>query len=411
MPRKSRRSNSEILINEYDDGKSLFQSPNTLTPPHQSEDISAIQNGEPTRTGASAAIEADSAKPLIVNNKPLPVPSPPVFNPNVAPDKDFNKRANSLERHALPSGLFPGSSKKLYDALYLRTRGAIQPVLSIKATNRDLMKWTGIRNIKTVRTQIINLAAAGLITRTRINGDPSGYIYEVRLPEEASKTDVLTPTSTSTSTPTNLDSYQYQKLVGVGRGKLIENKGTYNFPKTIHKTNTIDDDARASFASLAEALAAAARDLTGSFAMAAIETEKWGEVGRVLATELKSAASRTGTISSVPAFLTAHLKRCFAKAATFPQVEPDSIPSTPADSSEAPAVQSLSAEEVEEYTGFITDLLANGYTTEQASTQFATCFHATDWHTILSAAETRIQSRIASPGGNRVAANTRIDNE
>ncbi|MCP9495647.1 MAG: hypothetical protein MSG64_14470 [Pyrinomonadaceae bacterium MAG19_C2-C3] len=149
---------------------------------------------------------------------------------------------------------------------------------------------------------------------------------------------------------------------------------------------------RARLASLTEVLAAAAHDLTGAVAPVAIEAEQWGELGRVLATELKSAASRTGVISSVPAFLTAHLKRCFAKAATFPHVEPDSTPSTPAHSPEASATRSLSAEEIEEYTGFITDLLANGYTTEQASMQFAACFHATDWHTILSAAETRTRA-------------------
>ncbi|HEX5706479.1 MAG TPA: hypothetical protein VFX96_04250, partial [Pyrinomonadaceae bacterium] len=56
----------------------------------------------------------------------------------VAPHRDFNKRANSLERDALPSGLFPGTSKKLYDALYLRTRGAINPTRVVQATKREL---------------------------------------------------------------------------------------------------------------------------------------------------------------------------------------------------------------------------------------------------------------------------------
>src|SRR5688500_7020146 len=57
----------------------------------------------------------------------------------VAPARDFNKRANSIERDALPAGLFPGTSKKLYDALYLRTRGAVVPVRTVKARRSELM--------------------------------------------------------------------------------------------------------------------------------------------------------------------------------------------------------------------------------------------------------------------------------
>jgi hypothetical protein len=51
----------------------------------------------------------------------------------------------------------------------------------------------------------------------------------------------------------------------------------------------------------------AAREITGRESSPA-EAERWQELGELLATELKIAAGRT-TVSSVPAFLTEHLRR------------------------------------------------------------------------------------------------------
>src|ERR1051326_5950817 len=72
--------------------------------------------------------------------------TPPDPTRPTSPQRDFNKRANSLDRVARPAGIFPGSSKKLYDALYIRTRGAVVPVKRIRATKRELSEWSGIRN-------------------------------------------------------------------------------------------------------------------------------------------------------------------------------------------------------------------------------------------------------------------------
>src|SRR5688500_19656198 len=57
-----------------------------------------------------------------------PSPTQPKNIPDqasVAPTRDFNKRANSIDRDAMPKGHFPGTSYKLYNALYQRTRGAV----------------------------------------------------------------------------------------------------------------------------------------------------------------------------------------------------------------------------------------------------------------------------------------------
>ncbi len=84
--------------------------------------------------------------------------------------------------------LIPGSSKKIYDAIYARTRGAVQPKIELQATKRDLMQWSGIRNIKTIETHIRHLVTIGLMTRRGENGDSGGFFYGVRLPEDLDDT-------------------------------------------------------------------------------------------------------------------------------------------------------------------------------------------------------------------------------
>ena len=82
----------------------------------------------------------------------------------IAPARDYMKVANSISREAVPAGLFPGSSKKLYDALYMRTRGAVVSVKRAQATRRELSKWSGIKNIKTIAAHLRHLNTVGLVS-------------------------------------------------------------------------------------------------------------------------------------------------------------------------------------------------------------------------------------------------------
>src|SRR5207253_11513081 len=50
----------------------------------------------------------------------------------VAPVKDFTKVANSINREAVPAGLFIGKSKQLYDCLYSLSRGAVVPSRTLR---------------------------------------------------------------------------------------------------------------------------------------------------------------------------------------------------------------------------------------------------------------------------------------
>jgi hypothetical protein len=209
----------------------------------------------------------------------------------------------------MPKGHFPGTSYKLYNALYQRTRGAVVPVRTIQATKRELMEWSNIKSKNTIAINLQILLANGWLRRNLELGDHGGSIYEIYTPEE-----IFNPTQPNPAQvdPTQPDPTQKlgldptQKLGWVGLGKVLENKDTYAIPKTSSKTNTekIDDEA---FAAHVELLKQATKEVTGKEPSAA-DLERWREVAEVLVTELKIAAGRTN-VSSVPAFLAEHLRR------------------------------------------------------------------------------------------------------
>jgi hypothetical protein len=265
----------------------------------------------PTESAQSRDGITDEIQQNQTRTAPLPVPelsqtsTRPV--PNTAPDRDFNKRANSLEREALPAGVFPGSSKKIYDALYFRTRGAIKPVRTIQATRRDLMQWTGIRNVKTIHDHTRRLTTAGLIGVVKLDGDHEGSVYEVFFPEESDQYQSRTSTAPAPLPSRNSVAVPYQKTVRDGTGNLVENKDTSDAPKTSFKTNTERSDDDAALAGLNEVLKKLTKEITGRD-LSTSENDRWRELAEVLAAELKIAAART-TVSSVPAFLAEHLRR------------------------------------------------------------------------------------------------------
>lgn len=213
---------------------------------------------------------------------------------------------------ALPAGAFPGAGKKLYDCLYLRTRGAIKPSRTIQATRRELITWSGVKNIKTINVHLGKLTDRGLIKRVTSVGDQDGSIYEIFLPEE------VDPDQTQTSTQprpdpdrkTVLD--QDQKLVWVGSGNHVDNKGVSPPPNTSFNTNTNThththgDLVRHVFDDVKDVCVCVFNDSEE-------EQKLWEDLAAVLVEELKKAVEKTGAVSSAPAFLAAHLRRSLAK--------------------------------------------------------------------------------------------------
>ena len=288
--------------------------------------------GVPTRTPQKKTSSGmfDNLRPLPhpieeilgLSNSSHPNPSQPIptrpspAQPNslptqasVAPTRDFNKRANSIDRDAMPKGHFPGTSYKLYNALYQRTRGAVVPVRTIQATKRELMEWSNIKSKNTIAINLQILLANGWIRRSLEIGDHGGSVYEIYTPEEVFNStqpnpSQLYPTHPDPSRQLGLDPTQQSGWDGLG--KVIENKDTSANPKTSFKTNTEKDDDEA-FATHIALLKQATKEVTGK-GPSATDVDRWREVAEVLVTELKIAAGRTN-VSSVPAFLAEHLRR------------------------------------------------------------------------------------------------------
>jgi hypothetical protein len=275
--------------------------------------LAFLLEGSHEQTAQVAPELAQTSDPNHTRTTPVPEPVPEATQtstrpaPPTAPNRDFNKRANSLEREALPAGMFPGSSKKIYDALYFRTRGAVKPVRSIQATRRDIMQWTDIKNVKTIHDHTRRLVAAGLIVIAKLEGDHEGSVYEVILPEESNQYHARTSTTPVPAPSRDSVPLPYQNSVRVGMGNPIESKDIYVASQTSYKTNTERSDDDTALAGLFTVIKTTSKEITGKD-LSPTESDRWKELAEVLMAELKIAAART-TVSNVPAFLAEHLRR------------------------------------------------------------------------------------------------------
>lgn len=318
---------------------------------------------------------------------------PPQEQTAVSPQRDFTKVANSINREAVPAGLFTGKSKQLYDCLYMLTRGAITPTRSVRISRPKLMKKAHIGSRITFDTNIERLTSVGLISVTKKVGEHDGNEYSVFVPEEIESS---MPSHSSMPSQTSMTRYAQKlvRLVGLETSHTSHTSSsidstTYDPPKTFFKTNTNDDDALTQFT---EIFRQAAREVTGQNPSDS-EQERWAELARVITGELRSAAARTGPVSSVPAFLTAHLKRRFAYKSAGVDARRANAKSTkgvePTDKDDEPldhGARRLAAEDLNEHAGFIVDLLDHGYSLEQTEAQFAAGFHPEDWTEIKTRA-------------------------
>jgi hypothetical protein len=223
------------------------------------------------------------------------------------------------------------SEQRVYSVMYRETvsRGVRERHFGPK----ELCERTGIRSDRTIRT-----ALDGLIEKLSIeivshaNGSPLGPRYRVFDPREivskrkaanieidTQSKKITTPVITGVTTGAATGDKNY-------RGTPVESTGVtgVDFAGVYTKyINTIGGDAESAagsssnikpgvddeaYAILLSNLRSAVKDVTGRESTAA-DAERWGELAELLVTELKIAAGRTGSISSVPAFLTEHLRR------------------------------------------------------------------------------------------------------
>lgn len=230
----------------------------------------------------------------------------------VSPERDFQKVPNSITRE-MASRLFRGKSKQLYDYLWSQSRGAISPTRTVRRSRPQLLRGAGFGSMGTVERCVDFLSEVGLIKVRTIVGESEGNEYEVFTPEEVAPALLGLPSlagtthqsGTTGSTPNQVIPVLPETGITGSTLSPIESV-TSGESKTSFKTTDekTDDEAFAKFLS---SVKKASTEITGKEPTAA-EAERWGELAELLIMELKIAAGRT-TVSSVPAFLTEHLRR------------------------------------------------------------------------------------------------------
>lgn len=286
----------------------IFDNLRKLPEPHPVEEILGLVPAS-TTTGSTPSRPSTTPTPSR--------PSIPAGRENkaaVAPERDYAKVANSIVRHAVPSGIFGengGKAKELYDTLYALTRGAVVPNRKIRIPKYRLMKKAGIGSEVTLRKNLERLRAVGLVKELIVPGAHGGNEYEVHLPDEVGLTGSTPSTPSTPSTGSNprqnLEGVEALETRGSRASLSPDSTSTSGKPKTssLRPKETFDDDA--ALAGLTASLAQASLDITGK-ELSSAEAQRWRELADVLVTELKIAAART-TVSSLPAFLAEHLRR------------------------------------------------------------------------------------------------------
>lgn len=242
------------------------------------------------------------SRPAPPTDHPPTTHRPPTNQP-IAPERNFSRVPNSIALSAIPSGLFRGESKKLYDALYQRTRGAVVPRRAIRATQSELMSWANI-SLNTLKAHVRHLSSVGLLKVHYRRGESTGADYEVFTLEDRPPTN-HPPTTQRPVTSQNMGSPTHQNLVLGGGSQVIEESTVAESPKTSFKTKEGSSDDDSHLRTFLAKLVQAERELTGKVSTS---SEKWEELAEVIVSELRIAAART-TISNVPAFLAEHLRR------------------------------------------------------------------------------------------------------
>jgi hypothetical protein len=238
---------------------------------------------------------------------------------DVAPSRDFQKVANSIVREAVPSGVFKGKSKLIYDCLYLLTRGAIIPKRSVRIPKRDLMKRSGIGSERTLLKNLLHLRTVSLLVITEHEGQHEGNEYEVFLPEEIGLDleDMTPPTPPTPPTPR----HARQSLQKVGRVPTAESGvgGVGSSPikselsaisKTYLKDLEISDDDMRAIALSIENLNEACRKVTGKNLTSKDLRKLSEELSEIIISETILASLRAKSVSAFVPFLIENLRRC-----------------------------------------------------------------------------------------------------
>jgi hypothetical protein len=281
----------------------------------------------PVATPAITPVRAPVATPAIT-----PVATPVMTGVATPVDNDA---ADTQREPPRTSPLYldathTASEQRVYSVMYRETisRGVKERHFGPK----ELCEKSGIRSDRTIRT-----ALDGLIEKLSVEiisnsvGSPLGPRYRVFDPKEivgrrktvnmeidTQSKKITTPVATGVATPVATPDKNYRGTPAKSTGVTgVDFAGVYNKYINNSLNENFDDDE--AFGPLLAGLRRAVQEVTGS-ASPATDAERWGELAELLVTELKIAAGRTGSVSSVPAFLTEHLRRRHAQGRVRPDV-------------------------------------------------------------------------------------------
>lgn len=238
------------------------------------------------------------------------------INMPISPEKDFQKVPNSISRSL---DLFRGKSKQVWDYLWSVSRGAVKPARIIRKSRKEIKDGSAIGSFVTLDAAIRHLEQVGLIKKVSRSGSLVGNEYEIFTPEEA----VSSPTSLS-SIASRGELTQKVAMLGepessyASIAQTADNKDVVDPLRLSLKTSTRNDDEP--FGAMIDVLAKTCEKVSGKVPQKG-DRAKWRELAELLAMELEIAAARTGSISSVPAFLTEHLRRRLIQKLNAPKPE------------------------------------------------------------------------------------------
>jgi hypothetical protein len=177
------------------------------------------------------------------------------------------------------------------------------------------MQGAGIGSEVTLTKNLNHLKTVGLVIIQEIGGTHGGNEYTVLMPEEVGTTPSTPSRGSTPSSPTQFLGGLPPLETRPSRAGLNEEREESSAsPNTSFKTINDDDDMRM----LLEPLRATALEIGGE---PAVSSERWAEVGKLLAEELISAAARAGQVNNVPAFFAEHLRRALGRAGKSAKIE------------------------------------------------------------------------------------------
>jgi hypothetical protein len=278
-------------------------------------------------------VESISIEELVAPPAPAETPTPvvtpattPVNTPVDTPaPTPASSSIESSDRQPLQylDATHTASEAQVYSVMYRETVSKNMRERHFGPT--ELMKKTGIRSDRTIRRAIDGLLAKLSIEITAYaEGSPLGPRYRVHKPKDIEQRRkaagleidqftkrITTPVGTPVTTPVATGDKNYRGT-GVANTPVtgVEIAGVYKYLNDHLGTQpttggSSSNDPRADDEAFAKSLREVERELTGK----ASPAEAWDQFFDLIVTELRIASARADSISSVPAFLTEHLRR------------------------------------------------------------------------------------------------------